>query len=275
MNLTIGFGSRTRGDHDVSSDRDILVISDFVRGTGPSTDHNGSISEFASPTAIFLATHGSLFFKHIIDEGKLLEGSPRDFLKLRSAWRPARDYDSEIESNLDVLELIRFTPRSPRGVSVVADMLVSTIRNVLIRRFANDGVFIFSWCGLLVHARRRNWLRDKATDLIVQARIIKNSYRKSRRALTELSFVNRLADLTRDVTHGGCPQLGFASRQTISRLPARQKSGSYKQLRAAEYLCAEYAGDTALKDLEELTKSPNHFAKQVSPQSLSSITAHY
>ncbi len=147
MNLAIGFGSRTRCDYDASSDRDLLLIGEFARGIRPSTQPNKNIAEFTSAAALFLATRGSLFFKHIIDEGELLAGSPRDFLRLKAMWRPARDYDSEIASNLDLLELIELAPRGRRGVAVVADMLVSTIRNGLIRRFANDGFLYFRGLG--------------------------------------------------------------------------------------------------------------------------------
>jgi hypothetical protein len=96
---------------------------------------------------------------------------------------------------------------------------------VLIRRFANDGLFLFSWYELLAQARMRKWLQGNIPDLILKARLIKNEYRNSRRSVVESSFVNRLSEVARCITRGGFPRLGFASRSIISRLVERQKAG--------------------------------------------------
>ncbi|HCQ7407220.1 TPA: hypothetical protein OL778_004630, partial [Escherichia coli] len=62
--------------------------------------------------AIYLANTGSLFLKHVIDEGKVIAGDVDIYEKVRSLWQAKNDYQYEIDSNIDIIELLYFLPEN-------------------------------------------------------------------------------------------------------------------------------------------------------------------
>ena len=102
--IVIEYGSRKRGDDDFTSDSDVLFLGDawteverLYRKFGAA---GCSVSFFSTDRAKYLLSKGSLFFKHIIDEGHVILGSADDFFSLARAWKPANSYDAEVESTL-------------------------------------------------------------------------------------------------------------------------------------------------------------------------------
>ena len=155
--ITVEFGSRMRGDYDASSDRDLLIIGDrwsqLIETSSDNRWRGYSLSRFTYDRATYLISTGSLFFKHIAEEGTLVEGSEADFQELLGAWTPAPSYRQEIEENVDLLNLVEFLPKSIVGPSVGVDIIFTALRSVLIRELAGEGFYLFSWKAILAESQ--------------------------------------------------------------------------------------------------------------------------
>lgn len=265
MMFVVEFGSKKRGDHDCTSDRDVLLLGDrgmeMEEHKARFTAEECNVSCFSITCARYLLSHGSLFFKHVIDEGSLIAGAVHEFERLTSAWKRARSYDCEIQSTVDLLELLSFTPLCSRGLTIGVDILVNCLRSILIRKLAKEGLYIFSWRGVLAHSSNLGFLPRDAERVVLYARMIKNQYRRSGQMTGELRLLESLAEIVRVTTGDGdrVPRIQFSSRRNNGRLPERLPDHSYKQLRALEFLCAQYPSDPSLAPLERFFKEPNSF----------------
>lgn len=262
MMLAIEFGSSKRGDGDLTSDRDLLLIgSDWEEIASESVRKSAegfSISAFLFDKASYLVSSGSLFFKHICDEGLLVSGSKDRYQTLIAGWQAASDYRDEVCENLDLLEIIHFIPQSTAGVVAVVDILISSVRNILIRRLACSGEFFFSWSQVFAEATKRQMIKEGDVQLFLTARHIKNKYRQGCIPSLPSWYLEALLDAANRAC-GVTLKPRFAPRAELRSLPERFTDGSYKQLRALELMCAEYSFDQALDRLICLIRHPAYF----------------
>ncbi len=260
--LIIEFGSSKRGDSDASSDRDMLLIGDNPHEL---SDQQAtwkrcgySVTCFTADRALYLISAGNVFFRHIKDEGILVSGREEEYSQLMAQWRPAASYIGEIDENLDLLEVLAFTPRSHWGTAVAIDIIISSVRSILIRKLAALGTYVFSWVGVLETAACFGQTRANDMQTFLFARRVKNMYRKGHPLQVGEPFLDDLSEAAAPVFGMG-NFVFFGSRQSIRTLPERFPDGSYKQLRAIELLCAEYSFEPALARYREWTKEPSYF----------------
>jgi predicted nucleotidyltransferase len=260
--LMIEFGSRQRGDFNNCSDKDVLILASNWKQikfeTDKLTSEGFSVSSFLFGKATYLIKTGSLFFKHIFDEGILISGSEERFHQLASQWYPAKDYEREIEGNLDLLEVLNFTPSSYVGIAVIVDILISSIRNILIRRLASQGCYVFSWSKIFEEAKKRNMIKEEDIRIFLIARQLKNKYRQGVVMRISRNYLRHLIDgaqraLTVSV------KTRFASHKAIRSLPERYNDNTYKQLRSIELVCAEYGFHESLGALRSIVRKPAYF----------------
>lgn len=262
MMLAIEFGSGRRGDCDLTSDRDLLLIgTDWKQVTSEAAKKSAdgfSISAFLFDKATYLVGTGNLFFKHICDEGILVSGSEDRYHGLIAGWQAASDYRDEVRENLDLLEVIHFIPQSAEGVVVAVDILISSVRNVLIRRLASCGEYVFSWSQVFDEAEKRCMIQRTDIPLFLAARHIKNRYRQGSIPALPVSYLEALLKASNRAC-GVTLKPRFASRVELRSLPEKYADGSYKQLRAMELMCAEYFFDKALDPLLSFVRQPAYF----------------
>ena len=166
--------------------------------------------------------------------------------------------DREIEENLDLLEIMNFIPHTNAGCAAAVDILISSVRNILIRKLANHGEYVFSWEQILRAARRHGMIGSDDAPVFLAARHRKNLYRQGILPRTELGYLERLVEGADKVfeSHTGCR---FARRPVLRALPDRCGEGTYKQLRALELVCAEYEFDHSLGRLIAMVRQPSYF----------------
>ena len=176
--LVIDFGSRKRGDFDLSSDKDRLIISDnwneMINEKAAQQRNACSVSCFTMNRTQYLISKGNLFFKHIKEEGILISGSPEQYNNLMKLWEPAASYTNEIEQNLDILDLLAFTPRFRLGLTIAVDIIISSVRNILIKRLAALGIYVFAWGNIFQAAVSLGQIRENDKAIFFIARKIKN-----------------------------------------------------------------------------------------------------
>jgi len=260
--LVVEFGSGRRGDCDLTSDRDLLLIASdwgqITTETARKSAEGYSISAFLFDKAAYLIKRGSLFFKHICDEGVLVSGSEDGYRNLISGWQAADDYSEEFHENIDLLEVVRFVPKSSEGVAVIVDILISSVRNILIRRLACDGEYVFSWGSVLAAAQKRKIIKAEDVQVFLFARHIKNRYRQGHISNLPLTYLDALLKASGRAC-GVTLNSRFATRAELRSLPERYSDRTYKQLRAVELMCAEYRFDSVLAPLLSLVRRPAYF----------------
>lgn len=260
--LAVEFGSSRRGDSNPTSDRDILVLgSDWneVNAEAESRALEGySVSTFLFDKASHLTKSGNLFFKHIYDEGVLVSGSEACFKGLASKWRVARDYSDEARQNIDMLEVLHHVPRTNTGILAAIDIMVSSSRNILIRRLAHDSICVFSWRKIFSEAKRRNMIRDEDVPVLLYARCLKNIYRQGYTPKVPIRYFRLLVNAASRAC-GISIRPRFSYRREMLSFPERFLDGTYKQLRAFELMSAQYPLDEGLGSFIHLVGKPSYF----------------
>ena len=263
MSTVIEFGSRIHGCHDIFSDKDAYLLygpNDDVSKEKKNLERKGfSVTTSSISRAQHLAARGSLFVRHVFFEGKLVKGSEDQQKYINKIWCPASSYDEEVESNIELLSLLESIPSTIEAVATVNDIIVCSTRNILIRKLANRGVFVFSWSDVISQSIRYNFIDQNDALLIRQARRIKNSYRMGVMPRLSATYLNDLEKLSQRVIDRRRNFL-FGSHKRILSSPEHEKEGSYSQLRAIELLCAYYHFNAQMKKYAVIVQDPAYFS---------------
>ncbi|NIF33758.1 hypothetical protein F3J29_16645 [Enterobacter sp. Cy-643] len=261
--IAVEFGSKHNGFPSLLSDRDLLIVhedwSQVDREMNRFKLLGYDISIMHRKKMGFLCASGSLFMKHIIDQGVVIFGGEGEINRARKEWTPKLNYQTEINENLELLELLGFLPKNNYSSLFAIDLLIISIRNILIRRFAAEGMYIFSWEQLFDSAVKFKWLSERDVSILLISRKIKNAYRNKIYFNVGRSFLDVLMSIARKVI-GLNFYLGFCNnKKTILSLPERFADRSYKQLRSIEIICSYYGYGHNVNHLHEMVASPSYF----------------
>lgn len=260
MISVIEFGSRIQGSIDSFSDKDALVIhsekTPIIKTIMELKSNSYSTSILNTSKAHYLASTGSLFLKHIINEGRE-KTEYKVINELRKKWQPAKNYNKEIESNLELLSSLENTPRNLYGLLAAIDITTSSIRNIIIRKLAIKGIYEFSWTAILKNSVKLGMITHRDSAYILMGRKIKNTYRRKLYLKPNTDILESLNEILHKIDTGR--KITFSTHRKIINQPENFENGSYAQLRAIELLCAEYSFDSTLERLSKLTSQPNYF----------------
>lgn len=137
------YGSRARGDHRLTSDVDLLGVTESGVINSEVAVRGASFYAYPSKKLIINAEHGDLFVSHLVNEGKILHDTLDFFNSVKSAFVYKDSYHEEIEIAHAVLYYLL-------GKSVlvsrkaVRKRLIWAIRTILISRAAERGKAVFS-----------------------------------------------------------------------------------------------------------------------------------
>ncbi|MBA3015240.1 MAG: hypothetical protein FP815_09850 [Desulfobulbaceae bacterium] len=268
MMLAVEFGSRKRGDFNISSDKDMLLVGSCLQEPFKEKvkrkEDGHSVTCMTIDKAKYMVNHGSLFFKHILDEGQLVEGSKEEFSGIIEGWEPAPNYQKEINGNVELLEILSFIPKTAKGVLAATDIATISIRNILIRKLASLGLYVFSWEQVSSAAVNFNYIDINEKNILLHARHIKNYYRQGCDIQLSIYFLERLLGILSKIL-GTKTGFNFCDKKEILRLHEKCTDGSYKQLRAIELLCAYYGFESSPPEFIYWIRDPNYFCAINSP----------
>lgn len=259
--LIAEFGSKHNGSTSRYSDRDLLIVSnDWNRIKYNKSYYESlgfSVTSFHTSKALYLAKEGSLFFKHIIDQSHVISDHSCILGALYNNWTPKKDYEHEIESNIDLLELINYLPKSKYYANYTVDLVIISIRNILIRMLAKTGKYVFDWENLAKTAFKYGYISYNDMALITHARGIKNRYRSGVYDAISDHVVNGLISILNSIQNKKM-KVRFITHKQILSLPDQFNNGSYKQLKALEAICCLYSYSPSMKQYMKLVKDPNY-----------------
>ena len=260
--LAIEFGSKKRGDFNISSDKDMLLIGSSLAQLFKEKERKKiegySVSCMATTKAKYMVNQGSLFFKHIIDEGFLIEGNRGKYHEIIRDWKAAPNYQNDIDGNVELLEILSYVPQTAEGVLAATDIVTISIRNILIRKLASFGLYVFAWEQVASAAMKHNFITSNEKIIILHARQIKNYYRQGCDIQVSVFFLERVLDILGKIIDNKI-NFRFGKKQEIIQLHEKCNNGSYKQLRALELLCAYYGFSSSPPKFLSWIRDPNYF----------------
>lgn len=162
------FGSHARGDHDVYSDTDLLLISHDEQ---PRHVQKGHLSTSIYPLGDLMkrAQDGDLFVCHIVREAIAIYDPLDQLALLRTHFVLRESYRQEIQNASDLGRFIVDYGHSSKLTSLVNRRIAWCIRTILIARSAELKKPVFSAAELSVRADSENVMRvikNKDTDRV-------------------------------------------------------------------------------------------------------------
>ena len=143
------FGSAARGDHDVYSDKDLLIVSDSpanLRTLKASFSHQGwSCTLYSWQRLQHAADQGSLFVQHLKQEAKILRDPSDRLAELLANFSPKASYKREANGAASLLgDLTDFLPRCDAGPMWTMDVMSVSFRSLAVATLADEGIYSFA-----------------------------------------------------------------------------------------------------------------------------------
>lgn len=137
------FGSRARGDHEQSSDTDLLLVTSEPRPRHVSAN-NMSLSLYPARHLLNKARQGDLFVYHLVNEAKVLHDERGDFDKVKKAFRLKESYKDETQKASDLGWFLVRHGRDFVEPYTLNRRIAWVVRTILIAQAAEAGRPIFS-----------------------------------------------------------------------------------------------------------------------------------
>jgi hypothetical protein len=264
VKIAIEYGSRHNGIISRYSDRDLLLIHNGCKNSSEERIKfqllGYDVTVMSEKKAIHLAKSGSLFLKHVITEGKIINGEASIYNNVNSEWRPKKDYQDEIDSNIDILDLLQTLPENKFSLLFVNDLLITSIRNIAIRKFAADGVYVFAWEEIFKQLYSVGRINMNDIKILLFSRKLKNAYRNRMYYSVHFEFIYKLFEIAKKIINFN-GKINFCNRKSIVLgLPDKLPERSYKQLRAYEIVCSFYQYNSDVRNLASMVSKPSYFS---------------
>ncbi len=259
------FGSSLRADFDKYSDRDLLVVAnDFktlekLKETYSKDDW--SISFYTYSKLEYLSKNGSLFIKHLQKESKTIIDPNDRFKDIINHFNPKTDYKKDIKDCENYFNIIKTVPKTTLGFAWFCDCLFVGLRNYLVFKNAENGIFEFSFIKLLNGLKEQGLINQSDINLLRELRVVKRNYREEiLDELPSLDFIKKVIPIVKDL--GILDSVKFVESETfqslIEKSIIKRKFNPYQRLRLVEgYYCSQ---DLNIPELKKIISNPQFYA---------------
>ena len=148
------FGSAARGDNDVYSDRDLLIVSDdesaLLEMKSKYDSVGWSSTAYSWNRLQRAADQGSLFVQHLKQESKILSDPSDRLAHLLAQYSTKASYQHEWNGSASLLgNLMQHLPRCDTGPMWTLDVLSVGFRSLAVASLADHGIYAFSNSGII------------------------------------------------------------------------------------------------------------------------------
>ena len=177
------FGSAARGDNDVFSDRDLLIVSEdgpCLRKMKSAYDAVGwSSTAYSWSRLQGAADQGSLFVQHLKQEAKVLRDPSEQLSQLLAEYSPKPSYQRESNGAASLLgNLMQDLPRCDAGPMWTLDVLSAGFRSLAVANLADHGIYVFANSEIIDGLTKIGMLRQEDGHQLRFLRRFKSLYRK-------------------------------------------------------------------------------------------------
>lgn len=137
------YGSRARGDHRLSSDVDLLGITETGAITPEISFRGASFYTYPYANLFDGAKSGDLFILHLVEEGKCLHDTLNSFDNVKRNFQFKLSYEDEIETAQSILHYLLSNKKYSTRPKF-RKRLIWAIRTILIARAAEARKPVFS-----------------------------------------------------------------------------------------------------------------------------------
>jgi hypothetical protein len=175
------YGSAARGDTDIHSDCDILLVDDSVaqlQAAARTLRSRGySCATYTWSRLAHMLIRGSLFVQHLKTEAVILRDHQERLSAFLHSYSPLGDYSADIDATRDVIASADAISDCPWSIGWASDVLAVAVRNIGILHLANEGKYYFSFDGVLGGLRELGRLTNSDIATIRTLRTFKAHYR--------------------------------------------------------------------------------------------------
>lgn len=262
------FGSSLRADFDKYSDRDLLIVAEDYKTLGKLKEEysngNWSISFYTYSKLEYLSKNGSLFIKHLQNESKILLDNNNCFNSILANYKPKEDYKNEIQDSVHYFKILENIPNSSLGFAWYCDCLFVGLRNYLVFKNAQNGIFEFSFIKLLNILKSQGKISFDDINILRELRVIKRNYRTG--ILNELpskEFIKKVIPITvklKLLDFTKCiKSLDFQNK--IEDIILEKRFDYYQRLRLVEGFYSSKEID--IPELKKIISNPQFYASKL------------
>ena len=276
------FGSAARGDHDLFSDRDLLIVMDdqaALRALRAHYDSLGwSCTAYSWSRLQHAANQGSLFVQHLKQEAKIIRDPSDRLAALLDRYNTKSSYKREAEGAASLLgDLTQQLPLCDVGPMWAMDVLSVGFRSIAVAKLADYGIYSFANTDILEGLMRTGLIRQSDAYQLQPLRQFKSLYRQGltakrvnwRTTYDLLGLIDRIFVLGLSTRRAGTREileLALADNNNARWSPdwyvrCRRIESALLMLKPREYKQrAEFI--KRRQNLLKIVKSPNSYASQ-------------
>ena len=274
------FGSAARGDHDLFSDRDLLIVMDDQVALKSLKAHYDTIgwscTAYSWSRLQHAANQGSLFVQHLKQEAKIIRDPYDRFAALLDKYTTKSSYKREAEGAASLLgNLTQHLPLCDAGPMWAMDVLSVGFRSLAVAKLADYGIYAFANTDILDNLMRTGLIRQSDAHQLQLLRQFKSRYRRGlmdkrvdwRTTYDVLGLIDRVFVLgfstgragTRDILELALAGSNNAHWSSDWYVRCRRIEAALLMLKPRQQKQrAEFANQR--QDLFKIVKSPNSYA---------------
>ncbi len=177
------FGSAARGDNDIFSDRDLLIVSDdeaILHEMKSKYDSIGwSCTAYSWSRLQRAADQGSLFVQHLKQESKVLSDPSDRLAHLLAQYSTKTSYKHERDGAASMVgNLMQHLPQCDAGPMWTLDVLSVGFRSLAVANLADNGIYAFSNSGIISGLTRIGMVSKEDRPQLNVLRRFKSLYRE-------------------------------------------------------------------------------------------------
>lgn len=262
------FGSSLRTDFDKYSDRDLLVVADNYRDLKELksiySKDDWSISYYTFSKLKYLSLKGSLFIKHLQNESKVVIDKNNNLSKILSEFKPKESYKKDIDESEEYFDIIEMVPNTRLGYAWFCDCLYVGLRNYLVFKNAENGIFEFSFNKLLKRLKVEGKIKQKEVEILKELRVVKRNYREEViDELPSLSFILKVIPIVKAIGILKAVNIvdSFTYQKKVDASIIRKKLNPYQRLRLLEgYYCSQ---ELNIPEIKKIISNPQFYASKM------------
>lgn len=262
------FGSSLRADFDKYSDRDLLVVANDFETLEKLkkiySKDNWSISYYTYSKLKYLSENGSLFIKHLKNESKIIVDKKSRLNKILNEFNPKSDYKKDIQECENYFDIIKTVPKTNLGFAWFCDSLFVGLRNYLVFKNAENGIFEFSFVKLLNRLKEQRKIRESDIEILKELRVVKRNYREGIiDELPSLSYLEKVIPIVKSLGILDKIQIvdSLTFQNTVDKSIIRKKFSPYQRLRLVEgYYCSQ---ELNFPELKKIISNPQFYASKM------------
>jgi predicted nucleotidyltransferase len=262
------FGSSLRADFDKYSDRDLLIVAnDFETLEKLKKNYSKddwSISFYTYSKLKYLSENGSLFIKHLQNESEIIIDKKDRLIKILNQFNPKSNYKKDIQDCENYFDIIKTVPKTNLGYAWFCDSLYVGLRNYLVFKNAENGIFEFSFIKLLNRLKKQGLISQSDIQILKELRVVKRNYRED--VLDELpssSYIKNIIPIAKKIGILDSVKIvdSLVFQNNIDKNIIKKNFSPYQRLRLVEgYYCSQ---ELNIPDLKKIISNPQFYASKM------------